>query len=212
MRNKTIIYTIVKGNVGLLKETEVTEEQRNYCSYIEESSSQMEKYLQSLLAITKEEISNSEAKSVIYIKQLMSALDNQSRALSKTKNINFIWNVDIKEDLYIKGNKLELERALMNILTNAVSFSPLNSMITINGSTEHSRLIIQVIDQGEGFSNKMLKYGKEQFFMGNESRTELGHHGLGLYIANSIITKYNGELILANNKNNGGLVQVEIPL
>ena len=50
----------------------------------------------------------------------------------------------------------------------------------------------------------MLKYGKEQFFMGNESRTKSGHHGLGLYITNNIIIKYNGELILSNDKDGGG--------
>ena len=73
-------------------------------------------------------------------------------------------------------------------------------------------MIIQVIDQGEGFSEKMLKYGKEQLSMGNESRTKNGHHGLGLYIADTIIKKHNGELILSNSVNGGGKVIVKIPL
>ncbi len=49
--------------------------------------------------------------------------------------------------------------------------------------------------------------------MGNESRTKSGHHGLGLYITNNIIIKYNGgELTLSNDKNGGGSVKVKIPL
>ena len=48
--------------------------------------------------------------------------------------------------------------------------------------------------------------------MEDESRTESGHHGLGLYITNNIIKNYNGELILSNDKNGGGVVQVIIPL
>lgn len=204
--------TIVKGNAGLLKETEMTEEQKNYCDYIEDSSKQMEEYLQRLLSITKEEIDNSEQNEIVYIKELMNSLKNQGEALGKMKDINMVWNIDIEEEIYIKGNEFELERALMNIITNAVNFSPNGFTVIIKSNINNSQLITQVIDQGEGFSKRMLKYGKEQFSMENESRTKTGHHGLGLYIANSIITKHNGELILSNDKNGGGSVTVKIPL
>ena len=100
----------------------------------------------------------------------------------------------------------------MNIITNAVDFSPNNSTITIDSAIDNSQLIIQVIDQGKGFSKKMLKYGKEQFFMENESKTKTGHHGLGLYIANAIITKHNEELVLSNNKSGGGSVTIKLPI
>jgi signal transduction histidine kinase len=204
--------TIVKGNAGLLNETDMTEEQKSYCNYIEESSIQMEKYLQNLLAITKKEIENNGPNEIIYIGKLVNSLRKQGEALGKIKDININWNIDIEEDLYIKGHVCELERAFMNIITNAVDFSPSNSTITINGTIDNFKLIIQVIDQGKGFSKKMLKYGKEQFFMENESRTKTGHHGLGLYIANSIITKHNGELILSNNKSGGGAVMIKLPI
>jgi signal transduction histidine kinase len=128
------------------------------------------------------------------------------------KGINITCNIDIEEGLYLRGNEIELERAFMNIITNAVNFSPNNSTITINANIKNRNLIIEVKDQGKGFSEKILKHGKEQFFMEDESRTESGHHGLGLYITNNIIKNYNGELILSNDKNGGGVVQVIIPL
>lgn len=204
--------TIIKGNVGLLKETEITKEQKNYCDYIGESSMRMETYLENLQTITKGDVVNSKSNEIIYIKPLIAALIKQGEALGKIKDMNMICDMDIGDDLYIKGNKYELERALMNIITNAVDFSPNYATITIHGSIDHSQLMIQIIDQGEGFSKKMLKYGKEQFSMGNESRTKSGHHGLGLYIANTIIAKYNGELLLSNDKNGGGTVTVKMPI
>lgn len=204
--------TIVKGNAGLLNETDMTEEQKSCCNYIEESSIQMEEYLQNLLAITKKEIENNESNEIIYIGKLINSLRKQGKALGKIKDININWSIEIEEDLYIKGHVCELERAFMNIITNAVDFSPSNSTITINGTIDNSKLIIQVIDQGKGFSKKMLKYGEEQFFMENESRTKTGHYGLGLYIANSIITKHNGELILSNNKSGSGAVTIKLPI
>ncbi|NLV86327.1 MAG: HAMP domain-containing histidine kinase [Clostridiales bacterium] len=204
--------TIVKGNVGLLKETDVTNEQKSYCNYIEKSSNQMEEYLQKLLSITKEEIDNSEVDNIINIRKLISSLKNQGEVLGRIKDISIICNLNIGEGLYLKGNEFELERAFMNLITNAVNFSPNNSTIIINANIKNRNLIIEVKDEGEGFSEKILKHGKEQFFMEDESRTKSGHYGLGLYITNSIIKNYNGELILSNDKNGGGTVNVIMPL
>ena len=204
--------TVVKGNVGLLAETDMTKEQKTYCHYIEESSEQMEKYIQNLLAITKKESARENSNEIIQIIKILNLLKEQGMALGKTKNIDIISKMNIEENLYIKGHKNELHRALMNIIANAVDFSPNNSIITINSIVDNSQLIIQVIDQGEGFSEKMLKYGKEQLSMGNESRTKNGHYGLGLYIADTIIKKHHGELILSNSMNGGGLVTVKIPI
>ena len=204
--------TIVKGNVGLLKETDVTIEQKKYCNYIESSSIQMEEYLQRLLSITKEEVDNSKSNSIINIRSFIDSLKNQGEALGEMKGINITCNIDIEEGLYLRGNEIELERAFMNIITNAVNFSQNNSTIIINANVKNRNLIIEIKDQGKGFSEKTLKYGKEQFFMEDESRTEAGHHGLGLYITNNIIINYNGKLILSNDENGGGVVRVIIPL
>lgn len=204
--------TIVKGNAELLKETELTEEQKDYCNYIKESSEQMDEYIQKLLSFTKGEVDKELPNENIKVLRILNSLKSQSEALSKTKAINMIWKIDIEEDWYIKGNENELERAVMNIIKNAFDFSPNGSTIAAYGVADNSELTIKVIDQGNGFSEKMLRYGKEQFFMGNESRTKNGHHGLGLYIANTIITNYNGELTLSNDENGGGSVTVKIPI
>ncbi|WP_456297908.1 sensor histidine kinase [Bacillus xiapuensis] len=204
--------TIVKGNAELLKETELTKEQKNYCNYIKESSEQMDEYIQKLLTFTKNEIDKEHPNDNIKVIKVLNSLERQSGALSKTKKINTAWKVDIEENLYIKGDENEFERAIMNIIKNAFDFSPKGSTIAIYSVADNYELTIQVIDQGNGFSKKTLKYGKEQFFMENESRTKTGHHGLGLYIANTIITKCNGELTLSNDENGGGAVTVKVPI
>lgn len=155
------------------------------------------------------DLSKGQVKNGDYDKSRMAKKTSQD--LSK-RQPNYIENNKIDKGLHLKGNEIELERSFMNIITNAVNFSPNNSTITINANIKNRNLIIEVKDQGKGFSEKILKHGKEQFFMEDESRTESGHHGLGLYITNNIIKNYNGELILSNDKNGGGVVQVIIPL
>lgn len=204
--------TIVKGNAELLMETTLTEEQRNYCKDIEKSSLQMDHYIHKLLTISKNELDHQAARTTIEVTKFLHSIKRQTEAISKIRGIGVVWQMNVKENLRLTADQHDLERAIMNIITNAFDFSPGGSTITINSMANDSELTIQVIDQGKGFTKRALKHGKEQLFMENESRTKNGHHGLGLYIANTIITNDNGELILSNDEHGGGSVTAKIPL
>lgn len=204
--------TIIKGNIELLKETEITEEQENYCQYIVDSSKKMDKYIERLLLVARDELEIKILDENVCLKELLSSIKNQTESLGRTKNIDVIWQINIEKGLYIKGYREDLERALMNIISNAVDFSSNNSTVKIINTMDKDHLIIRIIDQGKGFSEKMLKHGKEKFAMSDESRERNEHHGLGLYIADNIIRKYNGEIILSNNVDKGGIVIVKIPI
>lgn len=204
--------TIVKGNAELLKETELSKEQKDYCNYIVESSDQMDEYIQQLLTLTKKEIDKEHPSENIEVINVLNSLKRQSEALSKAKKINIVWKIDVEDNLYIKGSENEFERAIMNIIKNAFDFSPEASTIAVYVAVDDCELTFKIIDQGKGFSKKALKYGKEQFFMENESRSKTGHHGLGLFFANTVITKCKGELILSDDENGSGAVTVKIPV
>lgn len=199
--------TIVKGNIELMQETEMTEEQRAYCNYIYESSRQMDGYIQALLAVSKKEAVNETSESFKAL-DFLNVLKEQAKALSSTKNIELLWETNIPEEAFLTGNENELIRALMNIVSNAVDFSPEDSSITFKSEAYYTQLYITIKDSGKGFSDKMLKYGKQQLSMGEESRTQKGHHGMGLYIADIIIKKHYGELILDNSTAGSGMVTV----
>lgn len=65
---------------------------------------------------------------------------------------------------------------------------------------------------GNGFSPVALKRATEQFYMDDQSRNAKSHYGIGLYVANSIITQHGGQLLLSNSEKGGGAqVAVKIP-
>jgi len=203
--------TILKGNIELIQETELSDEQKEYCSYIYDSCIQMDNYIKELLFVSKNEAVIEEFSEFL-IMPFLGSLKNQAKALCCTRDIALNWKSDISRDTYMTGNEENLIRAIMNIISNAVDFSPEKESLTISSSIKDNNFIISVEDKGKGFTEKMLKYGKQQLVMGDESRTQSGHHGLGLYIADTIIKKHNGELILGNSKNGGGIVTAIIPL
>ncbi|WP_233732482.1 ATP-binding protein [Lysinibacillus sp. YS11] len=95
-------------------------------------------------------------------------------------------------------------RALLNLIVNAIEHTPYNSKVTLSVQGEADVIHFTVIDSGAGFSPQDVKEATKQFYRGDPSRNTANHHGMGLYIAESIIQKHGGTLTLANDSITGG--------
>ena len=111
-----------------------------------------------------------------------------------------------------KADKLLLERAIMNVIGNALDYSPPKGTVYVEVQKPDDFLQISIVDEGTGFTNEDLRHAREQFFMGDHSRSSNMHFGMGLYITNSIVKQHNGELTLKNSDKTGGAeVTIKIP-
>ena len=112
----------------------------------------------------------------------------------------------------LKADKLLLERAIMNVISNALDYSPPQETIYVTVQKTDCFLHISITDEGGGFTPEALHHAQEQFFMGDKSRTSNMHFGMGLYITSSIIKQHGGQLVLSNSKKTGGAqVIIKIP-
>ena len=93
-----------------------------------------------------------------------------------------------------------MERAIINVLSNAVDHSPTHGEIIFNVTKDKGKCKISIIDSGPGFTPAALKYGLERFFMDDKSRNYQHHYGMGLYITNSIVTQHGGKVELKNKR------------
>ena len=101
----------------------------------------------------------------------------------------------------------------MNVINNALDYSPQDSSIHISiiGSKQH--LKITVTDAGPGFLQEDLLHAEEQFYMADHSRSSNLHFGMGLFITKSIVQQHGGQLDLSNSEKTGGAqVTILIPL
>ncbi len=100
----------------------------------------------------------------------------------------------------------ELKSLLQSLVANAVEASPDNSEVTIKLSKFESNYQISIVDQGKGFSDKVLK----NLFSPHNTDKTYGA-GMGLYLAHRIIKhKYQGDIKIKNNTNGGCRVSVII--
>ena len=203
--------TVIQGNIDLISETELDDEQRLYAGYITESSEQIGIYIKTLIDISRTVAGYQLHLEKFDIADYMRRIETQASSLCLTKGICL--HMETGADLgALKADKLLLERAIMNVISNALDYSPTQGTIYVTAQMTDCFLHISITDEGSGFTPETLHHAQEQFFMGDKSRTSNMHFGMGLYITSSIIKQHDGQLILSNSKKTGGAqVIIKIP-
>ena len=114
----------------------------------------------------------------------------------------------------LKADKLLLERAIMNVISNALDYSP-NTGDNLCNSANDRLLFAHIHNRRREAASRQedpYTHAQEQFFMGDKSRISNMHFGMGLYITSSIIKQHGGQLVLSNSKKTGGAqVIIKIP-
>ena len=195
--------TVIQGNIDLINETELDDEQRLYAGYITESSEQIGIYIKALIDISRTIAGYQLHLEKFDIADYMGQIKAQASSLCLTKGICL--QLETGANLgTLKADKLLLERAIMNVISNALDYSPPQGTIYVTVQKTDCFLHISITDEGGGFTPEALHHAQEQFFMGDKSRTSNMHFGMGLYITNSIIKQHGGQLVLSNSKKTGG--------
>ncbi|MFP4113731.1 MAG: two-component system histidine kinase PnpS [Spirochaetota bacterium] len=110
------------------------------------------------------------------------------------------------------GNPNLLEQALVNLLDNAIKYSPENSHVEIAVETTDDQLTIQVSDQGHGIRSQDLPRVFERFYRTDRARSrELGGTGLGLAIVKHIALAHHGEVDVRSVLGKGSTFTIRIP-
>ncbi|MGA1622938.1 MAG: sensor histidine kinase [Synechocystis sp.] len=122
------------------------------------------------------------------------------------------------ETLTLEGDGDRLMQVLMNLLDNALKYSPPGSTIQVRGADVDSYIHLTIHDHGQGFNPKDLPYIFERLYRGDSSRARLDADrqrqgsGLGLAIAKEIVTAHGGNLSAHNDPEQGGATFVlEMP-
>ena len=195
--------TVIQGNADLISETELDEEQRLYTEYISSSSEQMQLYIRTLIDISRATTGYQLHMEDINLPAYVEQLQGQIAALCQTKKIGL--QIEIESlPAVLSADKLLMERAILNVVNNALDYSPQDSHISILIAGDKRSLKISVTDAGPGFSQEDLLHAEEQFYMADRSRSSNLHFGMGLFITKSIVRQHGGQLILSNSEKTVG--------
>jgi len=106
----------------------------------------------------------------------------------------------------------QLEQVLLNLLDNAIKYTPDGGDISIQTRQENKRVVIEVSDTGIGIPSKDLKRIFERFYRVDEGRSrEQGGTGLGLAIVKHIVQLHGGEITVSSEAGKGSTFTVTLP-
>lgn len=108
-------------------------------------------------------------------------------------------------ELSVDRNRFK--QVIINILDNAMKFSPKDSNILINVFTLENELIIEIIDNGYGIAKEDLPKIKDKFFKGNSKKSG---SGIGLAVCDKIIKLHGGSLEVKSELNKGTNVIIKL--
>lgn len=204
--------TVLKGNLDLLKGNELDGICKEYVEDAIVSLKQVETYMSQLLEMTQAERGYVLNKQKIELGKVLDEAVSIIKRMADEKEISILTEKE-KGNIFVSADRTLIERIFNNLISNALDFAPQKGNVKIILTTKESNAVVSITDSGCGFSLNALKHGTEQFYMEDTSRGRKNHHGLGLYIVDSIIKQHNGTIQLVNDELTGGArVVIQIPL
>jgi len=117
--------------------------------------------------------------------------------------------IELDQGVQLEGWPDMLERALDNLLRNALRFSPVDQPVVIDVQRQGQDVLLSVRDHGPGVASEYLRQLGEPFFRA-PGQSGSGH-GLGLAIARRAAQRHGGELLLSNHPEGGFVATLRLP-
>lgn len=206
---KTPIVSIL-GFAKLLKSQTLDERQsRQYLDIIIEESERL-----SELSATVLNLSKVESLTILTDKTRYSLSEQIRESIllleSKWSKKEICFDIDM-EEVMIRANEPLLKQVWMNLLDNAVKFSPTAGCIAITLRPDNGNAVFTVADQGKGMDGDIQKYIFDKFYQGDPSRHMEGN-GLGLPLVKKILELHKGKVSVRSRPGEGSVFTVRIPL
>ena len=197
--------TVSRGNAELLAMTPLNAEQMDLLKHFQKGITQVDAYVKELSELNKMSLTKSLTLEDISAREFVEDIYDQTLSLAQTKQINVAFDKkDIKKEIIGHWDRSLLNRAFMNIVSNAVEHTPSGSQLLLTARVEEDEFTFICLDSGPGFSLESLEKATQLFYQEDKSRQSRNHSGLGLTIANDIVRLHHGSLSLSNDDNTGG--------
>jgi two-component system OmpR family sensor kinase len=118
--------------------------------------------------------------------------------------------VNAAEDVFVNGNAGHLRRLIINLLDNALKFTPAGGSIDVGLKSDANRAVLRVADTGEGIHPAELPHIFDRFYRGAGSPGE--GSGLGLSLCREIARAHGGDIAAANLPTGGSAFVVTLAL
>jgi two-component system, OmpR family, phosphate regulon sensor histidine kinase PhoR len=138
---------------------------------------------------------------------LRSCIDSAKHVFPSFEFVN-----DLEGEFIVSGNAERLEQVVMNLINNAVKYSPINRTVIIKASQNDNHVRVYVTDFGIGLTDKQQERIFERFYRVEDKKYMSSGLGMGLYISKEIINHHNGKIGVQSELGQGSTFYFDLPL
>lgn len=197
------------GEVALRRPDDIVGYREAIQSMLEEAQ-RLSELTDALLTLSRAESAPTDAVQTVVVCEVVRDVVSGLNDLAMDKQQSLHVAGDMKATA--SGNRQLLRQALMNIVHNAIRYSPPETSIVVRTERRSEDVIIEVVDQGPGIDSAHREEVFDRFFRVDTSRTRAqGGHGLGLAIAKASIERQGGRIELESVLAHGSTFRITLP-
>ncbi len=143
------------------------------------------------------------------LSELMEELFDTAQKMAVKKKLLITGSFDEKVMMF--GFRDKLGRAILNIIDNAIKYTPSQGRIELSLKKENGQAVVMIRDTGVGISQHDFTHIFDRFYRGAKSEKVFGS-GLGLAIAKAIVVSHHGEINIKSRVGEGSTFTMVLPL
>ncbi len=204
--------TILQGELeSLAQNKSLPPETREALGSLLEESERLHKIVDGLLALAKIDSGDANQQwTTVDLSRLAASTADQMNLLAEDKKISIA--CETNEAVLVHGDSGRLKQVIVNLLDNAIKFTPSGGKVVLRTQANNGRALLEVRDTGVGIPAAAIPRVFERFFRVDEARSrDDGGAGLGLSIVKSIITAHGGSVSVESEPQKGTCFQLQLP-
>ncbi|MEC4803795.1 MAG: HAMP domain-containing sensor histidine kinase [Jaaginema sp. PMC 1079.18] len=205
--------TAIKAAVFLLQNRD-GEDRHNAIATIDSATAQMKILVEDLLLLARLDRDRHTPHLDwidLPLDEILEDILNAITAPAQQKQIGI--QAEIAPNLTVKGQGALLKRVFVNLIENALHYTPKGGKITVRSYQSDRQAWVSIQDTGIGIAPEQLPHIFDRFWRGDKARDRRkGGMGLGLAIAQSLAIAHNGQITVTSQPNIGSCFQVRLPL
>jgi signal transduction histidine kinase len=214
---RTPLNSIVGYSELLLEESNLQQlppKHQSFLQNIQESSKILSEIINNVLDLSKIEAHKTQVDiEPIQLKQIVQGIYHIGKAQATKKGVFFSYDYNDEIPEYIQSDRTKINQILLNLISNAIKFTPQNHSVFFNADKKENFLEFQIIDEGIGIATKHQQEIFEPFQQAEKNTSkDYGGTGLGLSIVKKLVELLKGSIKLTSEPEKGSCFRVRLPL
>lgn len=205
--------SVIQAEASLaLQKERSPEEYRESLATISEEARHMGAIIEELLTLARADSGTEKfVFDTIDLGELLRGVAADGEVLCQEKGLRF--QTDAWPSIRIRGDRAKLRQLFLNLLDNAVKYTPAGGTVSISASSTDREAVVTVRDTGMGIPPEHLPHIFERFYRVDKARSRAeGGAGLGLAIALHIARSHGGTITVESELGKGSAFHVHLPL